>query len=176
MTGALQLPAHISLGSRCFQGAGFTGALIVPASMTLGANVFVGTRLNITWEAPAFTGQVNNGSVTLTGWNGPLNDGLKLPDTLNGKLVTAIAADAFASIGLQGPVVIPGSIAVIGENAFRSNAGITSLQLNYGIETIGAYAFGSCSGLTGTIYLPKSAVNVADTAFSGVNAAIKYAE
>ena len=176
MTGSLTLPAGISLGSRCFQGAGFTGSITIPASMSLGANVFVGTKLHITWEAPAFTGEVSGDAVTLTGWNGPLNAGLTLPATLNGRPVTAIGADAFASIGLQGPVTIPGSIAVIGENAFRSNPGVTSLQLNPGVETIGAYAFGGCSGLTGTIYLPRTAVNVADTAFSGVNAAIEYAE
>lgn len=173
MTGSLSLPADVALGSRCFQGAGFTGSITVPATMNLGANVFAGTDLVITWEAPAFTWEQADGAAVITGWNGPVTAGLTIPETLGGLTVTTIGESAFASIGLEGEIVIPGCVTTISADAFRSNPGVTSLTLNEGLVTIGEYAFGGCTGLTGVITLPSTAVDVADTAFAGTGATVQ---
>ena len=173
MTGSLTLPDSVALGSRCFQGAGFTGSITIPATMTLGANVFAGTNLTITWEAPAFTWEQEDGAAVITGWNGPVDSGLTIPETLGGLTVTAIGKSALASIGLTGEVVIPGNVTAIHADAFRSNPGITALTLNEGLVTIGEYAFGGCTGLTDVISLPSTAVDVADTAFAGCDVTLE---
>lgn len=175
MDGALSLPADISLGARCFQAAGFTGSITIPATMQLGANVFVGTQLDITWEAPAFTFEQVGSAVTLTGWNGPVDEGLTLPTHLNNGLVTGIAAEAFADIGLSGEVVIPAGVVFIGESAFRSNPGITALSFGKGLTTIQAYAFADCTGLSGVITLPSTVTALDETAFYGCNVTVEIA-
>lgn len=176
MTGALVLPADVTLGARCFQTSGFTGSITIPATMTLGANVFVGTQLDITWEAPGFTYEQTASVVTITGWNGPVTDGLTIPSRLGTGLVSGIGDEAFADIGLQGAVVIPSSVVYIGDSAFRSNPGVTSLSFAEGLATISAYAFADCSGLTGTITLPSTVTALDDTAFSGCDVTIVIAE
>lgn len=172
MTGSLTLPASISLGERCFQGAGFTGSISIPASVKLGPNVFAGSRLNVTYAAPGFTYTKSGSGLTLTGWNGPVNNGLTIPASIDGSPVTAIGAKAFADIGLRGALSIPGSVAVIGESAFNSNEGLTKLTLGQGVKSIGAYAFAG-TGLSGVIELPASATNVDPTAFFGTGVTIK---
>jgi len=175
MTGALVLPADVNLGARCFQAAGFTGSITIPATMTLGANVFVGTSLDITWEAPGFTFEQIASIATITGWNGPVDSGLVIPSHLGTGLVSGIGMEAFADIGLQGTVVIPSSVVYIGESAFRSNPGITSVSFTKGLVTIDAYAFADCTGLTGTIVLPSTVTSVDATAFAGCDVTIEIA-
>lgn len=174
LTGSLTLPADVTLGARCFQGAGFTGSFTVPATMTLGANVFVGTKLDLTWAAPAFTYEQVGSVVTITGWNGPVDGGLTIPSRLNNGLVSGIAARAFTDIGLQGAVSIPSSVLYIGDSAFRSNPNLTSVSFTKGVTTIAAYAFAD-TGLSGTITLPSSVTSLDDTAFSGTNATVVIA-
>ncbi len=172
LEGSLTLPSSVSLGARCFQGAGLTGSITIPASVKLGANVFTGTALDVTYEAPGFTWIQYGDLATITGWNGAVDQGLTIPAQLDGCTVTAIASEAFADIGLCGKVTIPGSVAGVGESAFRSNPGITELSIEEGVQVISAYAFADCTGLTGTVTLPASIVFVDETAFSGTGVTI----
>lgn len=176
MNGSLSLPANVTLGERCFQGAGFTGSITIPATMTLGPNVFTGTALNIIWASSGFTYEQHAGGVTITGWNGPVTEGLTIPATLGGASVTAIASEAFSDIGLTGTVTIPGSVRSIGESAFHSNAGITALHFSSGLESIGAYAFAGCTGLSGTITLPATVTQLDPDAFAGCSATVVIAQ
>lgn len=175
MTGSLVLPADVTLGARCFQGAGFTGSITIPATMTLGANAFAGTALDITWEKPSFTYEQVATIVTITGYNGPTNAGLTIPTRLGTGLVTGIAAEAFADAGLQGTLVIPASVVYIGDSAFRSNPGITGVTFYKGLSTIDAYAFADCTGLTGTITLPSTVTSLHETAFAGCDVTVEIA-
>lgn len=175
MTGALSLPADVTLGARCFQSSGFTGSLTVPATMTLGANVFIGTDLAITWAAPGFSYDQTGSVVTITGWNGPALNGLTIPSRLNNGMVTGIAAEAFADVGLTGTVTIPASVVYIGDSAFRSNPGITGVSFSKGLTTVAAYAFADCTGLTGTVTLPSTVTSLDSTAFSGTDVIVEIA-
>lgn len=175
MTGSLTLPSDATLGSRCFQGAGFTGSLTVPATMTLAPNALCGTSLDITWEAPGFTWEQTGDAITLTGWNGPVTGGLTIPSSLGTGVVTDIAEEAFAGIGLQGAVSFPGTLSYIGDSAFRANPGLTSLTFSHGLTTVAAYAFADCTGLRGTITLPSSVTALVGTAFSGCDVTVEIA-
>lgn len=165
MTGRLTLPADVSLGAWAFQGAGLTGSLTIPKTVTLGANVFIGTELDITYAAPAFTYKASGSLAVITGWNGPTHQGLTIPDSLNGCTVTGIADIAFAGMGLEGPVTIPGSVEFIGAMAFQDNPGISALTLHEGLRTIGELAFADCVGLPANTVLPASATEIAPSAF-----------
>lgn len=175
MTGSLTLPADVTLGTRCFQGAGFTGSITIPATMNLGANAFIGTKLAITWEAPAFTYEQVSTIVTITGWNGPVDAGLTIPTRLGSGMVTGIAAEAFADTGLTGTVTIPSSVVYIGDSAFRSNPGLTGVTFSKGLATIDAFAFADCTGLTGVITLPSTVTSLDETAFSGCDVTVEIA-
>lgn len=174
LTGSLSLPADVTLGARCFQYAGFTGSITIPATMTLGPNVFANTQLDITWEKPGFTYEQMASIVTVTGWNGPIDKGLTIPSRLGTGLVSGVAAEAFADIGLCGDVVLPVSLVYIGDSAFRSNPGVTFVAFPNGLATISAYAFAD-TGLTGLITLPSTVTSVDDTAFSGCDVTIEIA-
>ncbi|MBQ7848412.1 MAG: leucine-rich repeat domain-containing protein [Clostridia bacterium] len=176
MSGPLSLPSGVTLGARCFQSAGFTGSIAIPATMTLGPNVFVGTRLNISWAAPGFTYEQTGTVITITGWNGPVAGGLTIPAQLGGGIVSGIAGEAFADVGLQGTVTIPGSVTYIGPSAFRSNPGVTSVTFHSGLKTVSAYAFADCTGLTSTITLPATVSTLDETAFSGCSVTVERAQ
>ena len=59
-----------------------------------------------------------------------------------------------------------GGVQSIGARAFNDCNYLTSLELPDTLTSIGAYAFGSCDGLTGTLKLPASLVTLGESAFS----------
>lgn len=80
--------------------------------------------------------------------------------------VTTIGEEAFSDCIELGSVTIPSSVTTIKKKAF-SNAGITSLTIKYGVETIEANAFQGCTDLLGTeITIPASVTTLASGAFS----------
>lgn len=79
-----------------------------------------------------------------------------------------IKSNAFQGQYLKGTLRIPGSCKVIENNVFASsNAKITELILEEGIEIIGSFAFqlSGSSGLT-TLYIPNSVQSVGENAFA----------
>ena len=73
-----------------------------------------------------------------------------------------------------GTIIIPESITYsgttysvtsIGDNAFRSSPGLTSVTIGNSVTTVGEYAFAFCSGLT-SVTIPNSVTSIGDSAFS----------
>ena len=68
--------------------------------------------------------------------------------------------------GRVGGYVIPSTVTRIGDSAFSSCTGLTTILLPEGVTKIGPSAFYGCTGLTNMV-LPNSLTNIADSTFSG---------
>ena len=76
-----------------------------------------------------------------------------------GNNVTTIAPNAFSYSGLTGDLILPITIANIGENAFNNCDFACEFPYIPNIAAIGDYAFNSCDGLIGTLHISGSVGN-----------------
>jgi hypothetical protein len=68
--------------------------------------------------------------------------------------------------GLGGSYTIPSSVNCIGNEAFESCTGLTSVTISGGVTNIGYEAFENCTGLT-NVTIPDSVTSIGDYAFVG---------
>lgn len=87
-----------------------------------------------------------------------------IPSEIDGKAVTEIGYEAFASGYSVYEVVVPGCVREIGERAFDSS-GIYRVILEEGVEKIGDYAFFNTP--LEYIQMPESLTSIGEEAFSG---------
>ena len=73
--------------------------------------------------------------------------------------VTKIGDNAFKSCSGLTSVEIPANITSIGANAFDGCSGLTSVKINAGVTSIGNYAFQNCTALT-SIEIPNSVTSL----------------
>ena len=78
--------------------------------------------------------------------------------------VTSIGDNAFYSCTGLTSVTIGNSVTSIGDGAFSSCSGLTSVTIGNGVTSIGGYAFRDCSGLT-SVTIPNSVTSIGDGAF-----------
>ena len=114
----------------------------------LGSRTEPGCRLYAQWaaqnDAAEFTFTVNNGTATVTGWQGS-GERLVLPDTLGGALVVEIAAGAFTNAACR-EIILPDTLRRIEPGAFTGCA-VESLTLFDNLQTVSDYAFEGCTAL-----------------------------
>ncbi len=67
--------------------------------------------------------------------------------------------------GINGTVVIPSGVTVVGKSAFRNLDGLTQVTIPTGIEVIGPSAFYGCGGLT-DVAIPASVTDTGERAFA----------
>lgn len=67
--------------------------------------------------------------------------------------------------GINGAVVIPSGVTVVGKSAFRNLDGLTQVTIPTGIEVIGPSAFYGCGGLT-DVAIPASVTDTGERAFA----------
>ena len=79
--------------------------------------------------------------------------------------VTAIGDFAFYSCHGLTSIVIPNSVTVIGYAAFDSCSGLTSINIGNSVTAIGDYAFDKCNALT-SIDIPNSVIEIGNGAFA----------
>ena len=79
--------------------------------------------------------------------------------------VTAIGDFAFYSCHGLTSIVIPNSVTVIGYAAFDSCSGLTSINIGNSVTAIGDYAFDKCNALT-SIDIPNSVIEIDESAFA----------
>ena len=83
------------------------------------------------------------------------------------KSLTSIGSHAFDSctiLGSLGSIEIPGTVTEIGDFAFN-NSGLTSVTIDEGVKSTGAYMFYECGNLT-TVTLPESLTTIANGSFA----------
>ena len=78
--------------------------------------------------------------------------------------VTSIGNDAFSSCTGLTSITIPNSVTSIGNYAFYDCTGLTSVTIGNSVTSIGDEAFWRCSGLT-SITIPNSVTSIGDEAF-----------
>ena len=77
--------------------------------------------------------------------------------------VTAIGDDAFASIGGITSVTIPSTVKTIGETAFYACQSLESVEIGSGVTSIGSMAFADCGALTDVTCLATTPPTIADS-------------
>ena len=82
--------------------------------------------------------------------------------------VTSIGNTAFYSCFGLTSVTIPNSVTSIGGGAFSSCSGLTSVTIPNSVTSIGGSAFYGCSGLT-SVTIPNSVTSIVDYAFYSCN-------
>ena len=80
--------------------------------------------------------------------------------------VTSIGDGAFRSCSGLTSVTIPNSVTFIGQWAFYNCSGLTSITIPSSVTSIGELAFSGCSGLT-SVTIPNSVTSIGWAAFDG---------
>ena len=91
---------------------------------------------------------------------------VKIPESIDGYGVTAIADNAFYNQKKLEGVFLASSIVSVGRYAFFGCEGLTQLILSDRLETIGEYAFACCRVLE-RVEIPASVHSIAGWAFYG---------
>ena len=82
--------------------------------------------------------------------------------------IVKIRENAFNACSLlSGALIIPDNVVEIGGCAFNQCPNLTSLQLPYGLETLGNNVFSDCSTFSGNLSLPEKLLYIGDGCFSG---------
>ena len=89
---------------------------------------------------------------------------LIIPQTINGKPVTAIGDRAFFHCSELASVSIPAGVRKIGESAFDGCSGLKSISVPEGLTKIGNLAFYGCVGLT-SVSIPKGVTEIGGGTF-----------
>ncbi len=108
----------------------------------------------------------SNGNLTITGYKGTAM-AVTVPDIIDGKMVTTIGENAFYNSNITS-IHLPGTVRVIGKNAFHSCASLTGINIPAGVTDIEADAFRGCSNLR-TLGLPNTLRTIGDQAFYKCN-------
>lgn len=107
---------------------------------------------------------IRNGAVTFLQdqWDGERI--LRLPNTVDGEIVTGLAPGCFRDCSDLTTIILPDSIVEIGREAFAGCSDLRGLYLPQGTETIGPRAFAGCIRME-SIYIPGSITRIAPGCF-----------
>lgn len=89
---------------------------------------------------------------------------LTIPDTVDGKAVTALAPGCFRDCTGLTTIILPDTLTDIGSEAFSGCSGLRGLFLPEGTELIGERAFAGCCSLE-AICIPTTVTAIAEGAF-----------
>ena len=134
------------------------------AALTARADTWTDPATGITWTYTVSSGNASLGR----GWDSPAvptttTGALTIPSTINGHFVTSIGERAFSSCSGLTSVTIPNSVTSIGPSAFRNCSGLTNMTIPDSVTSIGDGAF-DCSGLT-NVTIPDGVTSIGNEAF-----------
>ena len=143
-------------------------------SVLLTLTLFVGILLPM-GAAPAQAGTIfdrsefrydENGDGTICITDLPLDHGesVEIPETIDGKTVTALDTTLFYAVDGVRSVTIPGTVKEIPSSLCDDQSALTTVVLKNGVETIGARAFQNDKNLS-SVSLPNSLTKIGESAF-----------
>lgn len=96
----------------------------------------------------------------------PLDHGesIEIPETIDGKTVTALDSTLFYAVDGVQAVTIPGTVKEIPSSLCDDQSALTTVVLKNGVETIGARAFQNDKNLS-SVSLPNSLTKIGESAF-----------
>lgn len=94
-----------------------------------------------------YTYEVSNGQATITDVDTSIRGDITIPSTLGGYPVTSIGNSAFSSCGGLTSVIISDSVENIGPFAFENCSSLTSITIPESVSSIGCSAFYDCYAL-----------------------------
>ncbi len=92
-----------------------------------------------------------------------------IPESYNGRLITAISEQGFYDYTTLESIIIPNSVITIDEGAFAGCIGLTSVTVPTSVVNIGKEAFAGCSALT-SVSIPSGVLSVPYGLFAGCTA------
>ncbi len=119
---------------------------------TIGTSCFNG---DMSLENVVFSKNGKLTTIDKNAFENTLVKALEFPDSL-----TKINAAAFQNCKSLESVIMGSHVLTIGESAFNGDSGLTKLELNEGLETIGAGAFLSCTNLGGKLVIPSTVTEI----------------
>ncbi len=157
-----------SIGQSAFSGCrGLTSVTIPNSVNTIGGVAFQGcsglTSIKVNDGNTKYDSRNNCNALIETATNTLL---LGCKNTVIPNSVTSIGEYAFYSCEGLTSVTIPNSVTSIGSEAFTACSGLTSVTIPNSVTSIGNGAFTNCSGLT-SVTIPNSITSIGYTAFSG---------
>ena len=111
-----------------------------------------------------FSYLVVDGEVTITSFDKKITGSVVVPAVIDGYPVTAIGRTAFSECAITS-VVLPDSIRIIGNGAFRWNYSLETVRLPASLISIGELAFYGCEKLSGLTEIPAGVKEIGQRAF-----------
>lgn len=108
---------------------------------------------------------LDNDTYAVTGRGGCEDKDIIVPSEYNGKPVTVIGCEAFYYAQITS-IVIPNSVTVIEDRAFKYASKLVNIELGNSIVSIGEEAFLGCTSIE-SIVLPDSLESIGEAAFFG---------
>ena len=137
-------------------------------ALTARADTWTDPATGITWTYTVSGGKasVGGGSSSSPAVPRATTGALTIPSRINGYSVTSIGNLAFYSCCGLTSVTIPDGVTSIGIYAFYYCCGLTSMTIPDSVTSIGELAFAWCSGLT-SVTIPDGVTSIGDRAFDG---------
>ena len=152
---------------------GLTAIVLALSGGCTAVGSFIGLRTEIIAGADTLVygdytySMLDDGTVRITMYNGNDTE-LVIPDTIDGKSVTAIRSYAFSTSSTRKSltsVIIPDSVTSIGDHAFSECKSLTSVTIGNSVKSIDKSAFWYCP-LT-KVNIPASVSSISGEAFRG---------
>ena len=158
-----------SIGSSAFRGCSSLTEITIPASVTsIGSYAFAycSSLTEIKYNAAAVADLAFNSNVFYNA--GSNSDGVTV---IIGESVTRVPANLFVGTNITS-VTIGSNVESIGSYAFNSCSSLTSVKIGAGVTSIGDRAFSYCSGLT-EVTIPASVTSIGLYAFENCSGLTK---
>lgn len=154
--------------------AGLEDGVVIAQKPAAGEKAEVGGEVKITVNNKAnfgYTYETNGKNATITGIKGGYIDvgDIEIPEKIDGYTVTEIGEGAFWSVAGMTSIKLPDTVRSIGRIAFSDCFALKTIDFGHNLKTIGDSAFVGCEALE-KVEIPYSVQLIGEKAFAGCEA------